>query len=101
MIAKLSCPNENCRNIILRKGGDGMWRFSIKSMVTSGDGEQLIAICKSCKSEVPTPFSLHSFQNPMIAEDLQKSEVPKRTSYDVNYNSGFAVVSRDDVENSS
>lgn len=70
-----------------------MWRFSIKSMKTEGEGEHLIAICKSCKSEVQIPFSIQSLDH--SGGDLSKSEKPARKAFDVDYDGGFAVVTRD------
>ena len=100
MISKICCSNESCKNIILRKGADGMWRFSIKSMKTEGEGRNLIAICKSCKSEVEIPFSIQSMER-SDDSSIRKGCEETRRAYDVRYDGGFAVLSRDTLEKSS
>lgn len=58
MFHEISCPTRGCSNKILRKSGDGYWRFSGKVIKSLGDGSAVIAVCKSCNAEVELPMTL-------------------------------------------
>lgn len=98
MLTMIRCTNASCRNIIFRKGSDGMWRYSIKSMFTQGDGHQLIAICKSCKAEIPTPFIMKSITSIAEQEMIGRTAKPMRKAYDVNKEGGFSILPKEKSE---
>ena len=81
MFREITCPTPGCSNKILRKSGDGYWRFSGKVMKSLGDGSAVIAVCKSCGKEHPLPLSMCA----MSAE--RASPVPGE-------NPGFAVLKK-------
>lgn len=73
----IACPNPKCRNWLFRKSSDENWRFKVKALRVDKDGADVIAICKSCGSEVKLPMLL------VPREDQQEAMVKS--------NSGFRV----------
>lgn len=67
--------------LIYKSLHDGMCRFSTKVIKAKVDGSAVVAVCKSCNSEVDLPVAFLFFSEPLQKAEEKKTERQPRRCY--------------------